>query len=250
MKIVLNNKQQIYFTSDSHYGHKNICRGVSTWNLNDHGGHSSVRDFDTLEDMNNTILNAINSVVKEDDILIHLGDVAFGGIENIWKFRKQIKCKNIHLILGNHDEHILKGNFFDLENNVQNRIDYVSLTKNKADFFPGSEGILKGRVNKLFDSVNQLMTLRVSCSRLGKNTFELCHFPLKTWNKGHHGRIHLHGHCHGNLSNIHNERFLDIGIDSRFKIFKDYKPFSLPEILEIMKDKKYRTIDHHNKDIN
>ena len=40
--INLSEDQNIFFISDTHYNHKNICRGVSTWDLKEHGGHSSV----------------------------------------------------------------------------------------------------------------------------------------------------------------------------------------------------------------
>ena len=43
-----------------------------------------------------------------EDTLYHLGDWSFGGIENIWNFRKRINCKNIYLVPGNHDHHIKK----------------------------------------------------------------------------------------------------------------------------------------------
>jgi calcineurin-like phosphoesterase family protein len=92
----------IWFTSDTHYNHKNICKGVTEWSDAD----ISCRDFQTIEEMNDAIVNSINKYVMENDILYHLGDWSFGGINSIWEFRKQIKCKNIHLILGNHDEHI------------------------------------------------------------------------------------------------------------------------------------------------
>ena len=104
MKIRLEESQRLFFTSDTHYNHKNICRGVSDWGK---GGEFSTRDFNTLSKMNDTIVNGINEVVGQDDILIHLGDWSFGGIDSISEFRRRIICKNIHLVLGNHDHHIL-----------------------------------------------------------------------------------------------------------------------------------------------
>src|SRR5688500_13363848 len=90
----------IYFTSDTHYGHKNIASEKgSQWK-------SGWRMYNSVDEMNQELVKSINTVVKADDILYHLGDWSFGGIENIWKFRKQVNCQNIHLILGNHDHHI------------------------------------------------------------------------------------------------------------------------------------------------
>ena len=36
--------------------------------------------------------------------------------------------------------------------------------------------------------------------RINKKTFILFHFPLRTWNKNHHGSIHLFGHVHGSMT--------------------------------------------------
>ena len=102
--VKLKNKDNIWFTSDTHYSHKNICLGVSEWSEPER----SCRNFLNLTEMNDEIVYQINRNVKEDDILFHLGDWSFGGIDKIWEFRKKINCKNIHLVLGNHDHHIKK----------------------------------------------------------------------------------------------------------------------------------------------
>ena len=102
--IKLKPHQKLFFTSDTHYNHKNICRGVTSWTHAD--GHT--RDFPTLAKMNDTIVNNINSIVGQDDILIHLGDWSFGGFESISEFYYRLTCQNIYLILGNHDHHIEK----------------------------------------------------------------------------------------------------------------------------------------------
>ena len=101
MKIILKPHQRIWFMSDPHYNHKNICRGVSSWD-----DLSKTRDFKTLDEMNDAIVRNINNVVAVDDILFCLGDWSFGGFDKIRQFRDRIVCQNIHLILGNHDHHI------------------------------------------------------------------------------------------------------------------------------------------------
>ena len=99
--IKLQPHQKLFFTSDTHYNHKNICRGVTSWTHAE--GHT--RDFPTLAKMNDTIVNNINNVVGQDDILIHLGDWSFGGFESISEFKHRLICQNVYLILGNHDHH-------------------------------------------------------------------------------------------------------------------------------------------------
>ena len=116
MKIILEKNQNIYWTSDSHFSHQNICRGVSKW-----PGGRGTRDFQSLEEMNDAIVAGINSVVGPDDYLIHLGDWSFGGFESITEFRKRLVCKNIILFLGNHDHHIRNN-----KNGVQGHFKQVS----------------------------------------------------------------------------------------------------------------------------
>lgn len=94
------NPERIWITSDSHYSHRNIVKGVSNWSNKD-----SCRDFETVEQMNDVIVSNYN-VVPADDLIIHHGDFSFGGIEQMYEFASRIKCKNIILVRGNHDNKI------------------------------------------------------------------------------------------------------------------------------------------------
>lgn len=92
----------IYFTSDFHFNHTNICGpSISNWK-------SGYRNFSSIKEMNELILNNLNEKVKESDTLYFLGDFAFGDKKLIPSLVQQIACKNIHLIFGNHDYAIRK----------------------------------------------------------------------------------------------------------------------------------------------
>jgi calcineurin-like phosphoesterase family protein len=167
----------VWITSDTHFGHKNIVRGVTNWRTQD--GEvpvGSTRDFDTIERMNERLVNGINNVVGQDDTLIMLGDVSFGGFENIGLFIDRIICKNIHLILGNHDHHI--------DNN-------------------------RGDIQDKFLSVNHYLETNIE----GKD-FVLCHYPLQSWNGMNKGVIHLHGHVHlPEDKKFGKGKKMDVGVD-------------------------------------
>ena len=92
MKLILDKGQRIFFSSDSHYNHSNICSATSNW-----GEGSKTREFKSLDHMNATLVDNINSMVGENDVLFHLGDFSFGGFDKIGEFRSRILCKNIHL---------------------------------------------------------------------------------------------------------------------------------------------------------
>lgn len=71
-----------------HFGHKNIIKYCN-------------RPFSSVQEMDETLIKNINECVKYNDTLYHLGDFAFGNIE---RYRSNITCLDIHLILGNHDK--------------------------------------------------------------------------------------------------------------------------------------------------
>ena len=206
MKIPHDQLDNIYITSDTHYQHKNICRGVTEWDMSDRtsasGNVLGVRDFDTLEEMNFRIVENLNLIVPEDGILFHLGDWSFGGEQSIPEFRSKVRCKTIHLITGNHDHHQEHGKYDDL-----------------------------------FTSRHKYLELQV-----GKRIFVLFHFPIKSWNHINRGSFHLHGHQHLDADKkFGTGKMMDVGIDGN-----DLNPYKLTDVIELLKDRRhYDDADHH-----
>ncbi len=80
----------IYFISDTHFNHKNIIKYCN-------------RPFDSIEQMNETLINNWNSIVSVDDIIYHLGDFALGSKELILDIVNRLNGSK-YLIRGNHDK--------------------------------------------------------------------------------------------------------------------------------------------------
>jgi calcineurin-like phosphoesterase family protein len=198
---------KVFITSDTHYGHKNIVRGVTNWRTQD--GEvplGSTRDFDTIEQMNERLVTAINNVVGQNDTLIMLGDVSFGGFDNIGIFLERLVCHNIHLILGNHDHHI------------ENNRDYV-----------------QGR----FLSVQHYLEANIE----GKD-FVLCHYPLQSWNGLNKGVIHLHGHVHLPAHRkFGNGKRMDVGVDGNSMV--PYEIDGIIKIMDKISIGSDMSGDHH-----
>lgn len=188
-----------WFTSDTHHNHKNIAGPkISNWK----GGY---RNFNSIQEMNDSVINGINKYVKEDDTLWHLGDWSFGGKENIKIFRNQIVCKNINLILGNHDEWI-----------EESSLEYEDCFLSIGDTFKGY---------------------------IGKNYFHLSHYAHRVWPKSHKGSIHLYGHSHSSIPDF--GKSMDVGIDAAYKIYGEYRPFHINDIIQIMSKRQVEKVDHH-----
>ena len=153
-----------FFTADTHLGHRNIIRYTN-------------RPFATLEEMDEVIISNINSRVRSNDILYHLGDVAFGDRNKVVSYLERINCKRIHLILGNHDKVIRKNlTFFE----------------------------------KYFESIHDFKEIKTLCGQ----EITLCHYALRTWRKSHYGAWSLFGHSHGSLPDNPNALSWDVGVDN------------------------------------
>jgi calcineurin-like phosphoesterase family protein len=214
MKIITTNT--IWITADTHYSHRNICRGVTEWRMPDGSiPIDQTRDFPNLEKMNNFIVTNINNVVMQDDILIHLGDWSFGGFDSIREFWNRLVCKNIYLFLGNHDHHQKKN-----KGDIRDIFTYVD--KEEDEF--------------IFDG----------------HMFHLHHWPIMSWSNMKTGGIHLHGHTHLEGDN----RFglgkkMDIGMFGH----PEKRPYNLrTEVIPLMEKRpissEYTTVlDHHTDKI-
>lgn len=145
--------ERVWFTSDTHYSHANICRATSKWPADE------TRAFDSIESMNNALVDGINSCVPVDGVLFHLGDWSFAGQDKIAEFRRRLNVQTIHLILGNHDHHLAKGRELDQ-----------------------------------FSSVAPYREIEVDGQEI-----VLFHYGCRVWNASHKGSWLLYGHSHGSL---------------------------------------------------
>lgn len=214
MSIILEEGQRLFFTSDTHYNHKNICRGVTEWRTPEGDiPVAQTRDFSNLNKMNAVIAGNINDTVGQDDILIHLGDWSFGGFESIKEFRDRIICQNIYLLYGNHDHHI--------ENNRQN-------------------------IQKIFSGTFQYLSLKVASPK-GNYEFILMHYPLCSWHDMNRGRFHLFGHVHLPADKKRMAgRSMDVGMDGN-----NLTPYDMEDIVRMLSGRPVQANrlpqDHHEE---
>lgn len=235
----------IFFTSDTHFHHKNIVRGCTEWK--DAG--QRVRDFDTLEEHDARLVDNINAVVKKGDLLYHLGDWSFGGIEQIWEFRKRINCNQIRLVLGNHDHHIANNKHLQFPHLTENYVRSIDFLGN---------GQMSCMARELFISIDQFIMNK----KIAGQAMCLSHFSQRVWDKAHHGNWNLFGHSHGTIPDYsqftyYNEttppgfverkfKCMDVGVDTH----PEFRPYHFDEIAAIMKDRINLRVDHHNENTN
>lgn len=189
-----------WVTSDWHLDHKNINK-------------YSKREFSSIEEMNEIIIENVNYYVRPNDHLYFLGDLCFSrDINRVIYWLKRINCSNIFIILGNHD-YILKK------------------YKNSLDKFSTN-----------VRSINNLKEIEIE-----KTKVVLCHYALRVWNKAHYGAYHLYGHSHGSLPDDSTKRSFDVGVDCYdLEVnWKKFTPISWEQIKEKMNKKTFVPIDRH-----
>lgn len=188
----------IYFTSDTHFWHRQIIQYCN-------------RPANSVEEMNELLIQKWNEKVKPKDEIYHLGDFFFCGSIKAGDILKRLNGRK-HWIKGNHDAP-------------------------------------KETIRHYFESIHNYRLIRVPISYLDEEEQEkthvqpivLFHFPILSWDGMAHGSWHLHGHCHGSLPDNGSLR-LDVGVDCW-----GMAPVSLEEITQAMALRTVVPVDHHDR---
>lgn len=137
-----------YYISDVHFWHENIIK----YDFN----NGSSRKFNSIQEHDNLIIENINKVVTPQDNLYLLGDISWGTSKQTIELLKQINCKNLFAIKGNHDR-----------------------------------ALKDGKVKKLFQGIYDYKTIID-----GDKMVVMSHYPIMFYQNQHRGSIHLYGHVH------------------------------------------------------
>lgn len=166
---------------------------MKTWFLGcphfDHEGILAMmgRPFLSVEDMNDYIITRINERAQALDRIYWLGDVSWTNTQ----FLSRIKCRNNHLIFGNHD---------------------------KASFAKG------------FKSAQDVLEISVDGKKFFLSHYPHAYWPSSHYGSIHL-YSHVHGERESTLDMIFpDRRSLDVGIDNLKRLLGDYRPIEAAEV--------------------
>lgn len=149
---------RIWFTSDTHFGHRNIIRYCD-------------RPFADAETMDRALVERWNAAVGDDDLIYHLGDFTLRGRGFARRVLAQLRGRI--RVLGypwHHDRNWLPK--------------------------PGRAGDLASASGHPIEIAPPLVVRDFVVAGEAR-AITLCHYPLGEWDRKHHGAWHLHGHSHG-----------------------------------------------------
>ena len=183
--------RRMWLTSDIHLDHTN-CINFSN------------RPFKNIQEMEKTIVDNINKVVKLNDVLILVGDTCLGKKESWVRFLDALNTKNIIVIMGNHDKwaNIPKDRVILVADSIRLK----ALNKNfLVSHYPYRVGWWRAFWRRLHPATRSKQR------------------PLDT------GLWLLHGHTHHKVQMVdYHPRMLNVGVDAN-----DFKPISMDEIVSI-----------------
>ena len=169
----------IYYISDLHFGHRNVI-GMDG------------RPFETIEEMDETLIRLWNERVTDEDDVYILGDFAYrNGNAASWYLR-QLRGRK-HLVIGNHDR-------------------VTTRDQQAMAYFVSAE-----KLDWVMDN--------------GRSV-SLCHFPVAEWYGKRYGGYHVHGHLHNRRDEVYEfmarfDRALNAGC-----MLNGYRPVTLEELVE------------------
>lgn len=178
--------------SDPHLGHGQYKSGIVEMMARVRPGTKQL--FNNIEEHDACLIDSVNATVERNDRLIIGGDFCWGNPE---RFRKRIKCKNIDLVLGNHDN--------------------------------------KGQCSRVFRNVYEILKFKLKCQGW-EQTVVMSHYPMCFWEKSYAGSVHFYGHCHGMVearldSLFPGRRAMDIGVDPIYDLTGSYAPMLAEDLV-------------------
>ena len=196
----------LFVTSDTHFNHEQEFIYKK-------------RGYNSPSEMTLDMIEVINSTVKKNGILLHLGDFCLNTTTEQYHFiLSKLQIKEIWMLWGNHNSPIQKS--------------YGGTREQIAAF---NQGIFIKYLDHYFTF------------RRGKKIFVCFHFPISAWDGMHRGSMHLCGHSHGNHSMSRPENKTSKILDCGWDVHK--KPLSMAEVELILNSKNINNIHHSGIDI-
>ena len=185
-----------WFTSDLHIGHKNIIKYCGRpWRNTD-----GEPDVDAMDE---ALVANWNAVVKPEDTVWNLGDLAFCCAPK-YALGMLKRLNGTHVVVrGNHDE--------ILDKLIESEI-----------------------VIPWVEAWRLIQEVTVDSQRI-----VLCHYAMRSWHHDLRGAWHLFGHTHGLLDGF--GKSVDVGVDNAWQILgmcqhdpASYRPISFTELKKYM----------------
>lgn len=212
----------VWFTADTHFGHKRIPFYARRRFCLDERERLHLESIPvgsksnwtpsqaSVARMDDHLIGCINDVVGRDDILWHLGDFCGGRGPHLFdaarRYRERINCKNVFIVLGNHDS---------------------------------------DEMAPLFKECHHSCEIKVASRHIVLSHYAHCFWNrshVGSWML--YG--HAHGTAEAWLDRNMPGRFsMDVGVDNVARVLGEYRPISYDEVAGLFSSRKGFHVDSH-----
>lgn len=196
-----------WFTSDLHFGHRNIIEYCQ-------------RPFTSVEWMDSAMVANWNTLVRPDDTVFVVGDFSLSRDKSYIRDLLDRLVGKIVLVRGNHDHRAALRLFQEVHDLLRVRV---------KDWRPTGQ------------PASSPISLPPE-ELVGEQELVLCHYALEVWDRSHRGVWHLHGHSHGTLPS-RGLRRMDVGVDCS----GSFSPFSFHQIHNRLSQVPFTPVDGHKE---
>jgi calcineurin-like phosphoesterase family protein len=195
---------EVYYMGDPHFGHDRIRELCG-------------RPYASVEEMNEGLLDGINSTVSSRNTLVIAGDVLLGKFEESVRLLKKIRAKRIWILPGNHDRWSL----------VYGHHGSAEVTRTKREMFRLAYEEQRKGIRCEPDRTPSGWSVRIPM-HVGRRTALISHYPYVGDSRVGDDRFQqmrprdvgiplIHGHVHGAWQK--RDRMFNVGVD-----VNDFKP--------------------------
>lgn len=223
-------KRRLFFTSD-------------LWLYRDNIIDIRKRNFKTVEDMDDTLVEKWNINVRENDVVFILGNFVydFSRYDMLLNMLRGVKVLlptdfDKRCIIQNNDllTTVLSsetGGVANFENFFES--DYISYKAYESVGLTTSESMFSFLQKKIEDNNDDFLVLHNNIVELPDYGVVLSHYPLLDWNGKEKGVVNLHGGTIPTPTSLKEEKRFNVGVD-----FCGYAPVAYDNIMKIISKAK------------
>lgn len=223
----------IFFTSDTHGGHGNIIKWSHRPFLDPElDSELLCRQPDVKEYEKTPFIKDKNKRPPCPEFVEVWKDipVSYKAVRN----HDETLIKNWNNIVGKGDLVYHLGDL-SLHKDISVAADWLHAFNGKIFFVRGNHDSVADKLYNLYPDKFAAYKDYHSFTLKGVGTFILSHYAFHTWDRQHHGSIHLYAHSHGKLLGSEYDRInncTDVGVDTN-----NYTPLTIEDVMTRMKVK-------------
>lgn len=197
----------VWLTADLHLGHQNMTAEGKT-------PFHNRRPFETVAEMDRTLIANWNLAVAKDDWVYVVGDFTLGNLKAATGYFARLNGR-IAVIPGSHDEAWT-------EKWIKGKLANFEIPTSKSGH---PVQLLPALVTIKLPGIKMYEAELAAKEKVPTQTLTMCHYQMASWPLSHYGTLSVFGHHHGRRKGI--GKSMDVGVDTN-----QFYPYPLAAVVK------------------